>query len=405
MPLCRLAYTDLVSGDTKLVFQKDELKGKIGRPLVEIALKVGLISQTKAPGRFHQQNVSVNFYHKSVQEFLAAIHLTCTDTDDIGSYCTSLDKVMDVANIIMFGVTLDPSLSKHVMEIINADPDIQQYRRTLYINRDMRNRVPQLYNTQCEWYRELNHFRTVTGDTSPPPSLHVTDIYLDRGTVRLTGDLMSANLGTIVSVTLESLWCDPPEEVIELLPRCPNLSALYITYSDNGYHRKLLVSVIPCLTQLTTVRYSGEFWYDAYNRAFVAAVMSLTQLELIQLDAVNLSGDGLGLTDAMTRLRTVVLDYVCMTAEGWDRFLSCLLILPQSVSVRLEEVNIDKGTRRRILTSPRIKVTQDNWQRNFRGLYVRLEFTTSPSPHHFVAVSLHDTDVARVRIQTRDCDV
>ena len=70
LPLCRLAYTDLVSGETKLVFQKDELEREIGHPLVEIALKVGLISQTKAPGRFHQQNVSVNFYHKSVQEFL-----------------------------------------------------------------------------------------------------------------------------------------------------------------------------------------------------------------------------------------------------------------------------------------------------------------------------------------------
>ena len=63
LPLCRLAYTDLVSGETKLVFQKDELEREVGHPLVEIALKVGIISQTKAPGRFHQQNVSVNFYH------------------------------------------------------------------------------------------------------------------------------------------------------------------------------------------------------------------------------------------------------------------------------------------------------------------------------------------------------
>ena len=122
MPLCKLAYTDLVSGETKLVFQKDELEGKIDQSLVQLALKVGLISQTKALGRFHEQNISINFCHKSVQEFLAAIHLTCTDTDDIRSYCTSLDKVMDVANIIMFGIALDPyfchCVSKHVMDIV-----------------------------------------------------------------------------------------------------------------------------------------------------------------------------------------------------------------------------------------------------------------------------------------------
>ena len=185
LPLCRLAYTDLVCGETKLVFQKDELEREIGHPLVEIALKVGLISQTKAPGRFHQQNVSVNFYHKSIQEFLAAVHLTCTDTDSIKSYCTSLDKVMDVANIIKFGVALDPSfchdVSKHVMDTVNADPDIQQYRRTF----DNNDRVKQLYSTQLQWYRELTHVRTVTGDTSPLPP-YTSLIYIWTSGVTVT---------------------------------------------------------------------------------------------------------------------------------------------------------------------------------------------------------------------------
>ena len=260
LPLCRLAYTDLVSGDTKLVFQKDELERKIGCPLVEIALKVGLISQTKAPGRFHQQNVSVNFYHKSVQEFLAAVHLTCTDTDDIRSYCTSLDKVMNVANIIMFGVVLDPSfchdVSKHVMDIVNTDPDIQQYRQTL----DFSDRVRQLYSTQCEWYRELTHVRTVTGDMSPLPSLHVTDIYLDPrsdiDTVRLTEEMMSANHDNILSVTL--VYVDHQlHRVTRSLPQCPKLSALNIGYMTNKENRAQIVAMIPCLTQLDTIRYRG----------------------------------------------------------------------------------------------------------------------------------------------------
>ena len=239
LPLCRLAYTDLVSGETKLVYQKDELEREIGHLVVEIALKVGLISQIKARGRFHQQNVRVNFYHKSVQEFLAAVHLTCTDTDDIRSYCTSLDKVMNVANIIMFGIALDPSfcndVSKHVKDTVDKDADIQQYRRTL----DRSDRVEQLlhtqlqlYLTQCEWYRELTHSRTVTGDTSPPPSLHVTDIYLDHrsdsDTVRLTGDLLSANLCGIVSVSLGSVH-HLLHEVTHYLPQCPHLTALCIT--------------------------------------------------------------------------------------------------------------------------------------------------------------------------------
>ena len=340
LPLCRLAYTDLVSGETKLVFQKDELEEKIGHPLVEIALKVGIISQTKAPGRFHQQNVSVNFYHKSIQEFLAAVHLTCTDTDDIRSYCTSLDKVMNVANIIKFGVALDPSfchsVSKHVMDIVNADTDIQQYRRTF----DDNDRARQLYDTQCEWYRELTHIRTVTGDTSPPPSLHITDIYLyrsdivsncdrwiDSDTVRLTGDLVYSNCDTIVSVTLWDVD-HPLHGVVQSLPKCRHLTALYIGYMSNKENRDLLVRVIPRLTQLTTVRYYG-LRSDAANPAAVAAVMSLTQLVSIRLEWVWMGDDGLKVTDAMTRLRTVVLYHVKMTVGAWDRFVTSLLTLPK----------------------------------------------------------------------------
>ena len=139
LPLCRLAYTDWVFGETKLVFQKDELVREIGHPIVEIALKVGLISQTKAPGRFHQHNVSVSFYHKTMQEFLAAIHLTCTGTDDIRSYCTSLDKVMDVANIIMFGIALDPSfchdVSKHVMGHCQCRPGCTTVQTDIWLQR------------------------------------------------------------------------------------------------------------------------------------------------------------------------------------------------------------------------------------------------------------------------------
>ena len=357
LPLCRLAYTDLVSGETKLVFQKDELEREIGHPLVEIALKVGLISQTKALGRFHQQNVSVNFYHKSVQEFLAAVHLTCTGTGDIRSYCTSLDKVMNVANIIKFGIALDPSfchdVSKHVMDTVNTDTDIQQYRRT-FIDSGHRDRLHQLYDTQCEWYRELTHVRTVTGDTSPPPSLHVTDIHLDfdsdRDTVRLTGDMMCSNRNTIVSVTLR--YVDPPlQGVVEWLLQCPHLTALCI-YMPDKENRAEIVAVIPCLTQLDTIHYVGL--RDAVEDvAAVAAVLSLTQLRCIQLDWVRLRYDDmLVLTADWTRLQTVVLNGVWMSSLNWGRFLWSLITVSHPVHVTLYDTDIDDSMVERIQTSP-----------------------------------------------------
>ena len=261
LPFCELAFTDLMSAETKLVFNKGQLERQLGKSLVDLAQRLGLISQAKVRSDIGRpQNVSVSFYHKSVQELLAAMYMTCGNRNSVTTfcqYCSILEKVMETANVTMFVVGLDPSfgcrICEHITNIVNSEPGITEYRRTLDI--DHRDRVRQLYLTQCEWYRELTHVRTVTGDTSPPPSLHVTDIYLvipDSDTVRLTGDLMSANLGCIRSVMLCNVY-PPLHGVAELLPQCPHLSGLCITYMSNVENRDLLVPVIPRLTQLTTV--------------------------------------------------------------------------------------------------------------------------------------------------------
>ena len=270
LPFCELAFTDLLSDGTKLVFHKGQLERQLGKSHVDLAHRLGLISQAKVCSKVcGPQNVSVSFYHKSVQELLAAMYMTCGNRDAVTTfcdYCSTLQKVMETANVTMFVVGLDPSLGcricEHITNIVNSDPDITEYRRTLDTGG---RRVEQLYRAQCEWYRELTHNRTVTGDTSPPPSLHVTDIDLygdsdsdsdkylarwtsDSDTVRLAEDLMSANLGTIVSVTLYDVR-HPLHGVVLNLPQCRHLSSLFITDMYNRENHDLLAAVIPRLTQ------------------------------------------------------------------------------------------------------------------------------------------------------------
>ena len=268
LPFCGLAFIDLMSAETKLVFNKGQLERRLGKSHVDLAHRLGLISQAKVRSDIGcPQNVSVSFYHNIVQELLAAMHMTCGNRDAMTTfcgYCSTLEKVMETANVTMFVVGLDPSLDcricEHIANTVNSNPAITEYRRTLDDDSTGEDRVRQLYDTQCEWYRELTHSRTVTGDMSPPPSLHVTDICLvhsDSDTVRFTGDLMSANLGTIVSVTL--WYVDHPlHKVAQLLPQCPKLTALYIGDKHNKDNIDLLVSVVPRLTQLTTVWYDGR---------------------------------------------------------------------------------------------------------------------------------------------------
>ena len=390
LPFCELAFTDLISDGGKLIFQKGYLERQLGQSQVDLAHTLGLISQAKVRGYLNSpQKVSVSFYHKSFQELLAAMRLTHGYAGAMTSfceYCSTLEKVMEMGNMIMFVMGLDPELgsrlSKHITSIANSNGKITEYRQTLSDSEV----VIQLYLTQCEWYRELAHSRTVTGETSTPPSLHIADIHLDlhrdSDTVRLTGELMYSNRDTIVSLMLWHVK-HPLHGVAQYLPQCPHLSALCIAGMSNKENHDLLVSVIPRLTQLTTLQYWGSgFLSEAAGRAAVAAIMTLTQLVQIWLENVVLDDDGVEVTDAMTRLRTLVLGSVLgvyMTAGAWDRFVSSLFILPQSVSVELSLTDIDEGTVRRIQTSPRVTVTKDKGKRDEDGRYEMLEFTTVPS--------------------------
>ena len=112
LPFCELAFTDLMSAETKLIFNKGQLERQLGKSHVDLAHRLGLISQAKVRSDIGSpQNVSVSFYHKSVQELLAAIYMTCGNHDTVTKfcdYCSTLEKVWETANITMFVVGLDP---------------------------------------------------------------------------------------------------------------------------------------------------------------------------------------------------------------------------------------------------------------------------------------------------------
>ena len=387
LPFCELAFTDLMSAETKLVFHKGQLERQLGKSRVDLAHRLGLISQSKVRSDIGRpQNVSVSFYHKSVQELLAAMYMTCWNRDAVAlfcRYCSTLDKVMETGHVLMFLMGLNPPLGcricEHITNVVNSDTQIQQYRRTL----DDSSRSKRLFHAQLEWYREMIHCRTVTGDMSPPPSLHVGDIYLDHDsdTVRLTEEVVSTNLDTIMSVNLLRVR-HPLHRVLDALPRCPQLSALCITHMDNKENHDHLVAVIPRLTQLDTIKYVGTtLSTSAVNDdvKVVNAILQLTQLRSIVLVKVDL-GDGGGLmTSDMTRLQTVGLNGLNLLASNWDRFVSSLLSLPQTVDVRLIVTNIGGDTVRMILTSPRITVTRDDGKSDEKGKYALLYFTTRPA--------------------------
>ena len=325
----RLALQDLVSEEPHLVFPRNKLEREIGHSTVELALTAGILSQTKAPGLSYQQRVSLSFYHKSIQEFIAALYMTCGGTEALTSFrthCNTVDKVMELSNMIMFVLGLDPVVGCQLSEVINHvsdnDNNIVQYRGGNGANT---NRVKELYNMQCKWFREMKQNLSYTHNTDLIPNLHVTDVYLNGHNekmsvenVSVASELVSMEDNSIVSVYLTDVRY-PVYSIIQQLPSCKHLTALYVGYIKDAQDRELLAEVLPQLVQLQCVEYGlpglkqcfndlqyHDVRYSSVDMAVVRALQHLQALRHMKLHKI-------ALTDIVTlppQLETVTLRHV-----------------------------------------------------------------------------------------------
>ena len=84
--LGKVAFMDLISSESRLVFDREKLEDGLGKVELEIALKVGIVSQMRAPGFFNVPKVSIEFLHKSMQEAMAALYIVCDKADAFSSF-------------------------------------------------------------------------------------------------------------------------------------------------------------------------------------------------------------------------------------------------------------------------------------------------------------------------------
>ena len=347
-PVGRLALQDLISEEPHLVFPRNKLEREIGQSNVELALKAGVLSQTKAPGLSYQQRVSHSFYHKSIQEFIAALYMTCGDTKALSSFythCNTVDKVMELSNVIMFVCGLDPVvgclLSQHVKNIVNGDfVFIKSREFTLYRSTE---RIQELYKIQCKWFSEMKQNLSYTHNTDHTPTLHVTDVYLKshyRGNVgvddaRVISELVSMEDNSIVSVYLQEVGIHPVRSILQHLPGCKHLIALYIMKIRDRRDVELLAEVLPQLIQLQSVvyGYSGYIYnyseyrekYPQADTAVVRAVQHLPALRRIELKDITLTDTvTLPLQLETVKLRVVQPSHFILPSEYQCSQLKCI---------------------------------------------------------------------------------
>ena len=392
--LGKLAYDGLI--ESNLVFDQDTLEEEdvLGKRELEIALKVGIVSQMRAPGFFLVPKVSIEFLHKSMQEAMAALYIVCDKSEvayeSLCEYSCTVDKVMEMSNVLKYMSGIIPAIgckfSKHITHVATNDQGILNDREKMKFSKWFIGRRKMVYNMQCDCNKEMCHTLSLTKDSDPSPQYHVTDVVLDANDgddkVRMTRDIMRGCPDSILSfsmlVTGKQVWsaCS----VVQLLQQCSNLTTLLVLYQqtspDPGW-----VSVIPTLTHLQRVMYYHSHRLDEYfgdvdsreacgdvDSRVICAILQLPHLRYVILVFVVLDDDTLVLTDHMTELQKVELDSVRMPPVAWNRFVTSLASVKHAVDVTIDMCEIDDATRDMISKSEHLKVT-NNWKerRDFPG--------------------------------------
>ena len=335
-PIGNLFLNSLVKG-TPLVFPKNKLRGRG----LHFALKAGIFSLSKYTCSAYEEFVSVNM-HKSIQEFIAALYIACGGEDAFtlfSTYCSTVDKVTELSDMIMFVCGLDPAvgcqLSKHVKNVLNSDDDYIQHRDETYSGD---RKVLDMYEMQCKWYSEMKQSVSYTHNTDTPLTLHVTDVHLYfdyfrnvDDEVRVASELVRMDDNSIVSVCLRVR--DPVHSIIKYLPGCKHLTTLYII-TGNLRDMELLATVLPQLVQLQflgfehivelgmcsrlsrhfkypeTCRYKyhhSGVSYTQFETAVVCATQHLPSLKRLELTNITLTDD----VTLSPKLKEVRLNYVC----------------------------------------------------------------------------------------------
>ncbi|XP_052810402.1 uncharacterized protein LOC128238479 [Mya arenaria] len=124
--LAKLAYATLFSEsrDVSVVFSSDRVSHELDRGQVEFALKTGILTETKSKSLIKRTS-HFSFFHKTVQEFLAALHLCLNENDYnqlFGKYeqDNKVSVLGDVSEVFIFICGMKPELGVRMSSWINS---------------------------------------------------------------------------------------------------------------------------------------------------------------------------------------------------------------------------------------------------------------------------------------------
>ena len=194
-----------------MVFKEKQLSQYFKPAEADVCYKFGLLSKSKMSTSLTGPiKVSVSFYHKLVQEFFAALWIIeKTDAFETEKETlTSIDKVLEMENVIMFVCGLQPSLgtklTEHFADMCNNDPAVVKHR-SLEINYRQMGSFTKLIR-KCK--EEVSH------GPDPEAELYISDVFMTYGKIDDTMSVilqhstkyLQSLLLDILEITVDN-WC------------------------------------------------------------------------------------------------------------------------------------------------------------------------------------------------------
>ncbi|XP_052820841.1 uncharacterized protein LOC128246603 [Mya arenaria] len=134
LALAKLAYTTLYSEcrDSSVVFSNKTVNALLSKEQVEFALKSGLLTEKKSNSLIKRSS-HFSFFHKTLQEFLAALHL-CLNENDFSQLSNKYEQdnkeniLGDVSQTFIFICGMKPELGVQMSSWINSSiPDMPSW--------------------------------------------------------------------------------------------------------------------------------------------------------------------------------------------------------------------------------------------------------------------------------------
>ena len=236
------AYNKIDSDNSELVFHE--------KSLVKFGLKSGLLTRSVFSDSAHQDMI-YTFFHKTVQDFLAAFYIAFGDTGMFERFklkftTKSVRELLPLSNILIFISGLDSELkfnvSGFISDISKRDPHMKEIRCQELIEKE--NIINQLHTMQCSCFQEI--IQSQTDNTENLRSLQtvaktfsVSDVYSYRGndtTHQVSVQLAKANSESLLSLYLLSKSGElsfDSEWLQNVLKKSRKLQALHVMSVNN----------------------------------------------------------------------------------------------------------------------------------------------------------------------------